>query len=156
MYTIKQKLAFMSKLQEDENGCHIWTGAKKPTGYGNLSINSKYLIAHRVAWEMNNGKIPKGLLVLHSCDNPSCCNPMHLFLGTNKQNTQDMIQKKRYGFYKNRAKGEKNGNSKLNREIIEEILVRYKNGETQESIGIHFGVSQTAISNIILGKTWRK
>ncbi len=74
--------------------CVIWKGAKSPSGYGRLSDN-RY--AHRAAWEEANGPIPAGMFVCHHCDNPPCVNPAHLFLGTAKDNAQDMARKGRVG-----------------------------------------------------------
>jgi hypothetical protein len=75
--------------------CWPWTRAHLPSGYGKLRHDKKYLLAHRVVWELQNGPIPNGLQVCHSCDNPPCCNPEHLWLGTPKANTVDMIAKGR-------------------------------------------------------------
>lgn len=81
--------------------CWLWTGCELPKGYGTFSIgrnkNGKVvtLYAHRVSYQRYKGSIPNGLLVLHSCDNPSCVNPEHLDVGTPKTNTQDMVSKGR-------------------------------------------------------------
>lgn len=80
-----------------ESGCLIWTGNINSKGYGVVSINSKAHRAHRVAYEKNIGEIPKGLHVLHKCDVRCCVNPNHLFLGTNFDNVQDRVNKKRSG-----------------------------------------------------------
>lgn len=70
--------------------CWNWTGAKSSEGYGHFTYFLKTYSAHRTAYEVfNNIKIPEGMLVLHSCDNPACCNPKHLRLGTNKDNSVD-------------------------------------------------------------------
>lgn len=136
--------------------CWEWTGAKKPKGYGNVRIDKKYLSSHRIAWELSNGDIPSGLVVMHICDNPSCCNPSHLVLGTMKSNSFDMIKKRRDGFKKNKAKGENNGNSKLKNSDIDTIRSIYKERDiSQSDIGDMFGVSQTTISRVLLGRTWR-
>jgi hypothetical protein len=84
----------------DAQGCTPWlAGRSKNKGYGRVHSGGhkgKLLLAHRVAWELTNGPIPKGLCVLHKCDNKLCVNPDHLFLGTNKDNTEDMIRKGRH------------------------------------------------------------
>lgn len=79
--------------------CWIWTGSLKPDGYGCLYYEGKMWIAHRVSYIIHKGKIPKGMFVLHKCDNPSCVNPKHLFIGTNKDNLHDMVMKDR-GIFK--------------------------------------------------------
>jgi hypothetical protein len=75
--------------------CWAWTATRIQGGYGRLGLNRKHHLAHRVAWEMANGSVPAGLDVLHRCDNPPCVNVEHLFLGTQADNTADMIAKGR-------------------------------------------------------------
>lgn len=76
-------------------GCWEWQGARVGRGYGHLRFGQKYTYAHRVAWELTNGRIPSGLVVCHRCDNPPCCRPEHLFIGTQAENLQDMAAKRR-------------------------------------------------------------
>lgn len=76
-------------------GCLEWTRTKQPAGYGRLRYRGKREGAHRVAWTLCFGEIPDGLCVLHRCDNPSCFNPMHLFLGTHAENMRDKVNKGR-------------------------------------------------------------
>lgn len=76
-------------------GCWLWTGSKNRQGYGETMFRKRHLRANRVAYELANGPIPEGLMVLHSCDNPPCVNPDHLFLGTGTDNMQDCIRKGR-------------------------------------------------------------
>lgn len=76
--------------------CWPWTGSKLKTGYGQLRENGKMIRAHRVSWELSRGPIPEGMNVCHHCDNPPCCNPDHLFIGTHLDNTRDKMHKGRY------------------------------------------------------------
>lgn len=79
----------------DNNGCWIWLGAKNRAGYGNIFAHGKYLNSHRAMLIAIHGEIADGLLVCHACDNPSCVNPDHLFLGTQRDNMQDKKTKGR-------------------------------------------------------------
>ena len=153
-----QKTLFWSKVDKSSgNNCWNWTGAKKPKGYGNVRINKKYLLAHRVAWEIDTGMpVPDGLVVMHICDNPSCCNPSHLVLGTIKANFFDMVSKGREGFRKNRASGEGNGMSKLTQKAVVEIREKYKTGRySQLELGNMYHVSQTTVGRVLNKNTWR-
>ena len=150
--------AFWSKIDATDSvkDCWNWLGAKKPKGYGNVRIDKKYLLAHRVAFELCNGPIPKGLIVCHVCDNPSCCNPNHLMLGTVKSNTADMLIKNRQKKPETAARGINNGNAKLNDEKVKQIKSLYKTKEKdQYELAEMFGVSQATIGSVILNKTWR-
>jgi len=85
---------------EPNSGCFLWTGAITSAGYGAFKIAGKVYLAHRLAWEFSRGAIPAGLQVNHHCDVRSCCNPSHLFLGTQVDNMADMIRKGRSGSFK--------------------------------------------------------
>ena len=85
---------FWSKVHVT-NGCWLWTRCRRKDGYGKLGLFGEIVYAHRVAWLLTNGPIPKGLCVLHHCDNPPCCNPDHLFLGTRADNATDRDTKGR-------------------------------------------------------------
>lgn len=86
--TINRFWNFVNKQREHE--CWNWTAYKNRDGYGNFADGKKRWNAHRVSYIIANGEIPKGLCVCHKCDNPSCVNPDHLYLGTHKQNMNDM------------------------------------------------------------------
>jgi len=147
---------FWSKvdIKESINECWDWTGAKSPNGYGNVRINGLYQKAHRIAWSLANFDIPRGYQVMHLCDNPSCCNPNHLVIGTAVNNFCDMLIKNRQQFAKNKAVGERNLNAKLTDSIVRAIRSEYPKKNQYELADI-YGVTQTAISSIIRNKTWR-
>lgn len=98
--TIEAMKRLSSRIVEQSNGCKEWVGSKDAKGYGYVRFEGKTQRAHRVAWTSANGAIPDKLHVLHQCDNPSCCNPEHLFLGTNANNVADKMAKGRHGHTK--------------------------------------------------------
>lgn len=141
--TIPLEERFWEKV--DKSGdCWLWTGCVNSYGYGRINIKKKIIKAHRVSWGLLFGPIPKGLCILHKCDNPPCVNPDHLFLGTLSDNTKDMI-----------AKG-RGGNVKLFPNQVREIQRRFKAGEIGTILAKEFGVNQGAISKIITGRTWKE
>lgn len=79
----------------NDRGCIEWLGSRDENGYGRVHCGGTPRLAHRVAWELENGPIPSGLCVLHGCDNPPCINPSHMFLGTQADNMRDMVKKGR-------------------------------------------------------------
>lgn len=101
-----------------ENGCWIWNGRIHPNGYGALS---RHIKAHRASYEVFKGPIPAGLCVLHTCDNPPCVNPLHLFAGTRSDNMQDCSAKGRLKIVHKR--GEENQQAKLTNEQAAEIIL---------------------------------
>lgn len=89
------KIKIKNSYTVDANGCHIFSGLKNKKGYGKVAFKYKHYRAHRVSYEISFGKIPDGIYVLHKCDNPSCINVEHLFLGTDLDNKADMVSKGR-------------------------------------------------------------
>ncbi len=77
-------------------GCWLWSGPLNTWGYGAFYSNGRTLSAHRAAWETANGPVPDGLFVLHHCDRRMCCNPAHLYLGTQADNMRDKVVRGRY------------------------------------------------------------
>lgn len=133
--------------------CWIWTASVNPrTGYGWISVGKSMRQSHRISWEFTNGPIPDGQCVLHRCDNSSCVNPAHLFLGTQIDNIADMVAKGR----QRSRQGEKVNTAKLTAEKVQEIRERFANGETNRaSLAREYGVSDVMISYIILRKSWK-
>jgi hypothetical protein len=90
------EIRFWEKVKKsDTNDCWEWQSTTNNKGYGTISIKGRSRLAHRFSYEIHNGSIPNGLNVLHRCDNPLCCNPAHLFLGTQRDNIADMVAKGR-------------------------------------------------------------
>lgn len=136
--------------------CWPWMGNHLPRGYGLVSINRRRLLAHRAAWEGAFGSIPEGLQVLHSCDNPPCVNPAHLFLGTQADNIRDAQSKGRLvGNITRHLRGEKAGGAKLTESQVLEIRRRYggQRGEAPR-LALEFGVSSSTVKAICSGRTW--
>ena len=110
--------------------CWEWTRCRGSYGYGKMGSvallrSSSPGDTHRIAWMLKNGPIPKGMCVLHHCDNPPCCNPDHLWAGTQKENLHDMAAKGR----NNQPRGERHWKAKLSEEQALDILARYRRGE---------------------------
>jgi hypothetical protein len=134
--------------QGPDGSCHLWTAYRMRVGYGTTSEGSLMLLAHRVAWELENGPIPDGLHCLHHCDNRPCVNVEHLFLGTNADNMADMKAKGRA------AKGSDHWRAKLTEEDIPQIRMLVAIGFTQAYIAGIYGVATSQIHNVKTRKTW--
>lgn len=133
--------------QSHLDGCWPWMGARSPKGYGNFMWpDRKPRRAARVMWWLIFGAIPDGMFVLHHCDNPCCVNPTHLFLGTMKDNTRDMLEKGRA------ACGERHPHAKLSEENV-----RYIRGsdETGRSLARRFNIGEMEVSRIRSNQRWK-
>jgi hypothetical protein len=144
----------------DKTGdCWLWTNSFYPTGYGHLRFGGKSTYAHRVAWELTNGPIPAGLFVCHKCDNPPCCNPAHLFLGTPAENAHDRDTKRR-GYFSRPGRVFPDGQvcriAKLTADQVAQIRYFYGRGLARQlELSKIFGVANQTISAIIHGVTWK-
>jgi len=161
----------------DKNSCWEWTGVKNAQGYGKLG--SRY--AHRISWEIHNEEITGLLVVCHHCDNPSCVNPLHLFIGTQKDNMQDMIAKGRQPIInvsgvknpmfckrhtdsaklKQSAKktgaytGSKHPRATINERTVALIREMRLDGRTAKNIAEKLSVSWHVVRNVIYKKSWK-
>jgi len=138
---------------DKSSGCWLWKAGKNQNGYGLIRANGKERLAHRLAWELTNGPIPKGMCICHKCDNPACINPNHLFLGTQKDNIKDMDGKGRRGT--NGVYGERVNTTKLTNNAVLEIRALHKNGHSCQCLSERFGVSHTQIWRIVSGHQWK-
>lgn len=137
-----------------ETGCWEWQGATDELGRGAIGINRKRYRVHRVSAHIYLGMpLDSRLLVCHHCDNPECINPAHLFLGTNKDNSQDMVRKGRCR--PGHLAGEQIGTAKLTRQQVEEIRRAIAAGEVQAQIARDYGVARSTITWIKKGNTWK-
>jgi hypothetical protein len=143
---------FWKKVQKT-NGCWIWTGGKQDRGYGVIGSGGKggrQLLAHRYSYQLHHGEIPDGLVVMHSCDNPSCVNPAHLSAGTWKDNTVDALKKGRLKTIF--GNGENNARAKLKEDDVRYI----KSHPEIRSVDLAkmFNVSPQTICCVRKGRHW--
>ena len=137
-------------IPHPKRGCWVWIAAIETSGYGSIGGgNGKVVRAHRASWELHVGEVPEGLCVLHSCDNRRCVNPDHLFLGTKKDNSDDMISKGRDR--KAPQRGANNGMAKLSQEDIDYIRTSH---EGPVALGKKFKVHYRHIWAIRKGLRW--
>ncbi len=141
------------------DSCWEWQGTRDKDGYGNLTISrdGKWWPerAHRIAWFLANGPIPPDRkIIMHSCDNPPCCNPAHLSNGTNTDNVRDCVRK---GRHKGTGPiGENAGRAKLTDDKVRDIRQRYaRGGISMQQLGEMYGVTNQSIFAIIHRRTWR-
>jgi hypothetical protein len=140
--------------EDPATGCWLWSGNIDPTtGYGR---KGKYrdgrkakIGAHRWAYEVAYGRPPENLLVCHTCDNPPCVNPAHLFLGTDLDNKRDAIAKGRHPHH------DTHGNAKLTSAIVAQVRAELAAGGSRTAIARRLGVARRTIQDIDQQKTWR-
>lgn len=162
----------MNELEENFNsrgfsvsdsGCWVWLGSKNSAGYGRMKIRGVHYFAHRVSYMIHKGIIPDGFVICHSCDNPSCVNPSHLWAGTNGENQRDCTKKGRRAtgarhrsalYPESIPRGEQTGRATLTENQVREIR-RLAGTMSQQAIADMFGTPQTNVSRIIRGVAWR-
>ena len=150
MVTKLQQYITERTILKTNTGCWEWQMCKTEKGYGKCTYRYKPWKAHRLSYTAFKGEIPEGMHILHACDNPSCCNPGHLRVGTQQDNMEDMRNRGR----ENKAKGAKNGRSKLNERKVRIIKHLLGTGVPCTKIARLFGVHSTQIYFIKNGTTW--
>jgi hypothetical protein len=144
--TSEQIKRFQSKIRMgSEDSCWIWTASTVNGGYGQFRINGIYYLANRVAYSIHQ-EDPGDKCVCHACDNPPCCNPHHLWLGTGRDNHRDKVDKGRSCY------GVKNASAKLTERDVIEIR---KSHDMNVNLANEYGVTPTCIGFIRKRKTWR-
>lgn len=156
MFDAKIVKRFWGKVGDttNSNACWEWQGAPTTGGYGffrYLRPNEKKPVygAHRFSWELHFGKIPKGLLVCHTCDNPGCVNPGHFFLGTIYDNSVDMVMK---GITR---RGEQVNFSKLTYDQVTEMKILRAEGWSMPDLAKKYGIGRMNVSRILRGINWK-
>ena len=142
--SLSERLAALS-VKNEATGCIEWVSNKNKAGYGRLSVENKLWLAHRASYFNKHGDIPDSMLVCHKCDNPSCINTDHLFLGTDFDNMMDKVHKKRH------SHGGKSPIAKLTEDQV--IMIR-GDGRLQTEIAKDYGISKGAVSAIKVRKNW--
>lgn len=149
------ELLFWSRVKVSKKHlCWNWQASKDRRGYGRLSrggeLAGKTIKSHRMSWELLNGKIPKNIHVLHRCNNPSCCNPFHLYIGTHKKNMSDALRDLRF------KRGESRLDSKLTVKDVVEIRAKFIPFEyTIRMLAVEYGLSISGIANVVYRTAWK-
>ena len=139
---------YTNRLSEDE--CWEWLRTRGSSGYGQIRVGKKMVVASRFSYELHYGKFDSKLFVCHKCDNRGCVNPQHLFLGTQKMNMRDAIEKGRF------ASGERNGSAKLTGEQVLEICDLYLSGKwSPPRIAKKLDINENSVDRVICGSNWQ-
>lgn len=153
---------FWSKIKKTDT-CWIWQGRVDRNGYGKFHVGSIFL-AHRYSYQLHNGPLAPGMFVCHKCDNPPCCNPDHLFLGTAADNIKDAAAKGRMArgernaahLYPDRVlRGSGHACSKLTEEQVRELRDDYAaGGVTQQQLAKRYNINNSTVCYILKRRTW--
>lgn len=125
----------------------MWPHGTNRKGYGSLTWNGKRWTAHRLAWHLTYGNVPR--LVRHSCDNPPCCDVTHLLDGTPASNSADMVARGRSKY------GERNWNHRLTDESVDAMRADRLTGMSYSALSAEYGVHVSTVADVITGKTWK-
>lgn len=144
--------------RKGESECWEWTGWRAKFGYGMFDVKACLYgsnSAHRLSWILTNGGIPEGLCVCHKCDNPPCCNPNHLFLGTVSENFRDMISKKRATWFKPDFKSQKGEECHKAKLTEADVLDIRSNTLSSSENAKKYGVLPNYITKIRRRESWK-
>lgn len=151
---MKARERFEQKFEKKgPDECWPWTGSKTGEGYGQMVLKGKIRRAHRIMYTNYVGKIPKGKLIRHLCNNPACVNPKHLAVGTDQDNMDDKVKAGRQPSHK----GESNPKAKLTKHEVQRIRREYNKGRgvSQVALAFRYGVSPETIYDVVSGRTWK-
>jgi hypothetical protein len=158
-YDFEQTL--LDKVCRSKKGCWEWTGYKNACGYGQVGWNGRVHLAHRIFYSLFCCQIPAGMMACHSCDNPACCRPDHLFLGTGKDNQSDSVRKGRHqnGFTKGTTStlvysGERNSAAKLTVKGVLDIRQDHAEGLSLAAIARKRNASVSQVWRVVHRKNW--
>lgn len=146
------KFSWAKVDRRDTDECWPWKGALGTWGYGQCSLDGRSVNASRAAYAAANDGIEAGLVVCHSCDNPACCNPSHLFAATQAENLADCRAKGRQ-VYKTGVSHHR-ATAKLTEEMVAEARRLYADGVSQSEIGRRWGIHSSTISRAVRGEFW--
>ena len=154
---VMERLWSKIAVTPDPSQCWDWMASTFDNGYGQFKVGTKNWRAHRFVWTMVHGPIPDDLVVCHRCDNPLCCNPDHLFLGSNRDNSQDMVSKGRQRGNKGEhsVRGSNHPHAKLTEDAVRDIRKRFSQGDTSSTLGRQYSVTKETILSVVHRKTWR-
>lgn len=131
--------------------CWEWMGTRFHHGYGRMKYHGTVWYANRFSWELHNGPIPEGKLVCHECDNPPCCNPIHLWVGTYKENADDRDRKGRQIPFR----GEQHGGHRLTEDDVRLLRSMYESGIRGKELDSAFSIAQGYGWRIAMRKMWK-
>ena len=142
---------FNEKYRKDESGCWIWMASCAGKGYGQIKLpgERRQIYAHRLSYLIHKGPLPEGKHICHTCDNPRCVNPDHLFVGTSQDNHDDMKNKGRHTY------GEKSATAKSTTKDVLQMKAMIAAGVPQTKIAALFGLHQTTVSKINRAERWK-
>lgn len=150
------------------DGCWEYQGARDKDGYGFMKVREYQHRTHRLAWELTHGPITDGLHVLHRCDNPPCCNPEHLWLGTEADNAADRDRKGRTNYPRGDAhytrrrpdwvkRGEQVPGAKLTWAAVREMRELYAAGwGSHRELSLRYGVSRELVREVVNSRRWKE